>query len=94
MIASSTDVVRRAVAAAGLAEHQYIAARHSDQEHEHIHVAVNKIHPGTLKIHHPWKDIEHFMALASELENELDLHRVDRSPEQAAHRAELRLEAV
>ena len=75
-----THVVRRAVAAAGLSEHQYIAARHSDQEHEHIHVAVNKIHPRTLKIHHPWKDIESFMALASELENELDLHRVDRSP--------------
>jgi hypothetical protein len=74
------EVVRRAVAAAGLSEHQYIAARHSDQEHEHVHVAVNKIHPRTLKIHHPWKDIEHFMALASELENELDLHRVDRSP--------------
>jgi hypothetical protein len=74
------DVVRRAVAAAGLSEHQYIAARHSDQEHEHVHVAVNKIHPGTLRIHHPWKDIENFMALASELENELDLHRVDRSP--------------
>jgi hypothetical protein len=75
------DVVRRAVAAAGLGEHQYIAARHNDQEHEHVHVAVNKIHPRTLKIHHPWKDIENFKALASQLENELDLHRVDRSPE-------------
>lgn len=74
------DVVRRAVAAAGLAEHQYIAARHSDQEHEHVHVAVNKVHPKTFKIHHPWKDIENFKALAGELESELDLHRVDRSP--------------
>ncbi len=46
------DVVRRAVGAAGLEEHQFIAVRHSEQEHEHIHVAVNKIHPETLKIHH------------------------------------------
>ncbi|MDH3202449.1 MAG: relaxase/mobilization nuclease domain-containing protein [Myxococcales bacterium] len=72
-------VVRRAVEAAGLEEHQYIAVRHSDQEHEHLHVAVSKIHPKTLKIHHPWKDIERFKALASELEQGLGLHRVDRS---------------
>jgi hypothetical protein len=72
-------VVYRAVEAAGLEEHQYIAVRHSDQEHEHLHVAVSKIHPKTLKIHHPWKDIERFKALASELEQEMGLHRVDRS---------------
>jgi hypothetical protein len=72
-------LVRRAVEAAGLDEHQYIAVRHSDQEHEHLHVAVSKIHPKTLKIHHPWKDIERFKTLASELEQELGLHRVDRS---------------
>jgi len=73
------EVVRRAVHAAGLSEHQYIAVRHSDQEHEHIHVAVNQIHPKTRKIHHPWRDVEAFKALASELEVELGLHRVDRS---------------
>jgi len=82
------DVVRRAVTAAGLGEHQYIAVRHSEQEHEHLHVAVNKIHPETLKIHHPYKAIPAFQALASILEKELGLHRVDRSrgrPE--SHRA-------
>jgi hypothetical protein len=73
------EVVRRAVEAAGLGEHQYIAVRHSDQEHEHVHVAVNQIHPKTRKIHHPWRDVEAFKALASELEVELGLHRVDRS---------------
>jgi len=73
------DVVHRAVRAAGLAEHQYVAVRHSEQEHEHVHVAVNKIHPETLKIHHPYKAIPAFQALASILERELGLHRVDRS---------------
>jgi hypothetical protein len=73
------DVVRRAVSAAGLGEHQYIAVRHSEQEHEHLHVAVNKIHPETLKIHHPYQAIRAFQALASRLEEELDLHRVDRT---------------
>ena len=55
-------VVRRAVQLPDLQEHQYIAVRHSDQEHEHVHVAVNKIHPKTLKIHHPWRDVEAFKA--------------------------------
>jgi hypothetical protein len=72
-------VVRRAVHAAGFGEHQYIAVRHSDQEHEHVHVAVNQIHPKTRKIHHPWRDVDAFKALASELEKELGLHQVDRS---------------
>jgi hypothetical protein len=73
------DVVRRTVAAVGLQEHQYIAVRHSDQEHEHVHIAVNKIHPVTLKIHHPFRDIPLFKVLAGELEKELGLHQVDRS---------------
>ncbi|MFZ1865374.1 MAG: TraI/MobA(P) family conjugative relaxase [Polyangiales bacterium] len=73
------DVVRRTLQAAGLAQHQYIAVRHSDQEHEHLHVAVNKIHPETLKIHHPYQAIPAYQALASLLEQELGLHRVDRT---------------
>ena len=73
------DVVRRAVRAAGLEEHQYIAVRHSEQEHEHIHVAVNKIHPETLKIHHPYQAIHAYQALANALEEELGLHRVNRT---------------
>ncbi|MGB5522545.1 MAG: TraI/MobA(P) family conjugative relaxase [Polyangiales bacterium] len=72
------DVVRRTVRTAGLEEHQYVAVRHSEQEHEHLHVAVNKVHPETLKIHHPYKAIHAYQALASILEEELGLHRVDR----------------
>ena len=81
-------VVRRAVRAAGLGEHQYIAVRHSEQEHEHLHVAVNKIHPETLKIHHPYKAIPAFQALSSVLEQELALHCVDRTRGRSqSHRA-------
>jgi hypothetical protein len=81
-------VVRRAVGAAGLEEHQYIAVRHSEQEHEHLHVAVNKIHPETLKIHHPYKAIHAYQALASILEEELGLHKVDRTRARShSHRA-------
>ena len=61
------DVVRRTVSAVGLEEHQYIAVRHSDQEHEHVHVAVNKIHPETLKVYHPFRDVPLLQALATRL---------------------------
>jgi len=82
------DVVRRTVEAAGLGEHQYIAVRHSEQEHEHLHLAVNKIHPETLKIHHPYKAIPAYQALARIFEEELDLHRVGRTRGHAqSHRA-------
>ena len=37
----------------GFSEHQYIAARHNDKDHEHVHVAINKIHPDTIRIHSP-----------------------------------------
>jgi hypothetical protein len=73
------EVVRRTVEAAGLDGHQYIAVRHSEQEHEHVHVAVNKIHPETLKVHHPYKAIPAYQALATILEQELGLHQVDRA---------------
>jgi len=82
------DVVRRTVRAAGLAEHQYIAVRHSEQEHEHLHIAVNKIHPETLKIHHPYKAIYAYQALAGVLEGELGLRKVDRTRSSSqSHRA-------
>jgi len=76
-------VVRRAVKVAGLEGHQYIAVRHSDQEHEHVHVAVNKIHPETLNIHHPYRAIPRYKLLAAELEQTLGLRRVDRSKDRA-----------
>ena len=81
-------VVRRTMRAAGLEQHQYVAVRHSEQEHEHLHVAVNKIHPETLKVHHPYKAIRAYQALASILEEELGLHRVDRTRARShSHRA-------
>ena len=42
-------------------------------------MAVSKIHPETLKIHHPYQAIRAFQAIASGLEEELDLRKVDRT---------------
>ena len=76
--AELAEIVRRTVTVVGLSEHQHIAVRHSDQEHEHLHIAVNKIHPETQKIHHPFRDIPQFKLLAAELEKQFGLHQVDR----------------
>jgi len=40
-------VVENLVDKLGFSEHQYVAARHNDKDHEHVHVAINKIHPET-----------------------------------------------
>jgi hypothetical protein len=57
----------------GFSEHQYIAARHNDKDHEHVHVAINKIHPGTFRIHSPAWDHQKLFAAGRALEAELEL---------------------
>jgi hypothetical protein len=46
-------VVENLVDTLGFSDHQYIAARHDDKDHEHVHVAIHKIHPETFRIHSP-----------------------------------------
>ena len=57
----------------GFSEHQYIAARHNDKDHEHIHVAINKIHPETFRIHSPAWDHQKLFKAGRALEAELGL---------------------
>ena len=66
-------VVDRLVDTLGFSEHQYIAVRHSDKDHEHIHVAINKIHPETFRIHSPAWDHQKLFTGARALELELGL---------------------
>jgi hypothetical protein len=67
------EVVDRLVDTLGFAEHQYIAVRHNDTDHEHIHVAINKIHPETFRIHSPAWDHQKLFTGARALEWELGL---------------------
>ena len=67
------QVVDRLVDTLGFSEHQYIAVRHSDTDHEHIHVAINKIHAETLRIHSPAWDHQKLFTGARALERELGL---------------------
>jgi len=67
------QIVERLVDTLGLSEHQYIAVRHNDTDHEHIHVAINKIHPETFRIHSPAWDHHKLFTGARALERELGL---------------------
>lgn len=66
-------VVESLVDTLGFSEHQYIAVRHNDTDHEHIHVAINKIHPNTFRIHSPEWDHQKLFTGARALERELGL---------------------
>ena len=67
------QVVERLVDTLGFSEHQYIAVRHDDTDHEHIHVAINKVHPETFRIHAPAWDHQKLFTGARALERELGL---------------------
>ena len=67
------QVVDKLVDTLGFSEHQYIAVRHNDTDHEHIHVAINKIHPETFRIHSPAWDHQKLFTGARALERELGL---------------------
>jgi hypothetical protein len=66
-------VVEDLVGTLGFSEHQNIAARDDDKDHEHVHVAINKIHPETFRIHSPAWDQQKLFAAGRALEAELDL---------------------
>lgn len=67
------QVVEDLVETLGFADHQYIAARHDDKDHEHIHVAIHKIHPESFRIHSPAWDHQKLFTAGRALEAELGL---------------------
>ena len=66
-------VVENLVETLRFSGHQYIAARHNDKDHEHVHVAINKIHPQTFRIHSPAWDHQKLFPAGRGLELELGL---------------------
>jgi hypothetical protein len=66
-------VVENLVGTLGFSDNQYIAARHNDKDHEHIHVAINKIHPETFRIHSPAWDHRKLFTAGRVLEAQLGL---------------------
>lgn len=63
--------------ALGYGEHQRVSAVHTDTDHLHIHIAINKIHPEKHTIHSPIRDYKTRSETCKVLERELGLTQVD-----------------
>lgn len=69
----------------GYAEHQRISAIHTDTEHVHMHVAINKVHPDTIRNVTPLKDFYKLDEACRVLEQRHGLspdNRIERSQRQ------------
>lgn len=56
------DIEKTYAEALGFEDHQRIAAVHQNTNNYHIHVAINRVHPMTLKLHspsHDFRSLEH-----------------------------------
>lgn len=59
---------RHAVRAVGMEGHQYLFAVHRDTSHAHLHIAVNRVHPDTLRSVYPDRDFFRLDRAMRELE--------------------------
>ena len=66
----------------GLGDHQRISAVHTDTDHLHIHIAINKVHPATRRCVDPAFDKRKLMATCERLEIKHGLTRTNHGEEQ------------
>jgi hypothetical protein len=79
-------IERSACAALGFAEHHRVSVVHHDTDHLHVHVAINRVHPRTHRVHSPSYSKLVLDRLCVELEQEHGLQPTPhRTRERAAH---------
>lgn len=78
--------------AIGLGGHQRISAIHTDTEHLHVHVAINKVHPSTRRNVEPYFDKARLMEACERLELEHGLVRTNHGLERDLTKARLNQE--
>lgn len=62
------DIEDRLCEAIGYGDHQRISAIHDDTDNLHVHIAINKVHPQTMRCVEPYYDHPKLMAACIELE--------------------------
>ncbi|PTR04634.1 relaxase/mobilization nuclease-like protein, partial [Nitrosomonas nitrosa] len=72
-----SEIEERFCEALGFREHQRISVVHDDTDHQHIHIAINKIHPRKLTIHNPYYDYKKVATLCEQIEREYGLTQVN-----------------
>lgn len=77
--AQLTDIEDNLCAGIGYAEHQRISAAHTNTKHFHLHIAINRVHPRTLRCVEPFYDHKELFRLCRALEQThgLQLHPMD-----------------
>ncbi|MBB4268304.1 TraI/MobA(P) family conjugative relaxase, partial [Roseospira visakhapatnamensis] len=75
--AALKDMARTYAEALGFGAHQYVAGTHINTDHFHMHIAINKVHPETLKVHTPYRDFKTLEQTSRALEQRYGLS-VDR----------------
>ncbi len=75
LVTQLQQIEERLCAALGFAEHQRISVVHHDTDNRHVHIAINKIHPRSFKLHEPYYDHRTRSKVCAELEIEFDLQR-------------------
>ncbi len=71
------DIEDELCAAIGLADHQRISAVHTDTDHLHMHIAINKVHAVTRRCIEPYYDKHKLMAACERLELKHGLERTN-----------------
>ena len=61
----------------GFAGHQRFSVVHDDTNNQHVHIAINKIHPKNLTIHNPYYDYKKVAKLCEQIEQEYGLTQVN-----------------
>lgn len=69
------DIEQSFAEALGFADHQRIAATHRNTDHFHMHIAINKVHPRTLKVQTPFRDFKTLEQVCRRLERTYGLAR-------------------
>ncbi|HGC8067031.1 TPA: TraI/MobA(P) family conjugative relaxase [Yersinia enterocolitica] len=65
------------VSSIGFADHHRVSAVHTDTDHLHVHVAINKVHPTGLQNIEPYYDKRRLMEACERLEIEYGLQRTN-----------------
>lgn len=71
------DIEQSFAKALGFEEHQRIIATHTNTDHLHMHVAINRIHPQTYKVHTPYYDFDALERTRLEMEKKHGLVRTN-----------------
>ncbi|WP_353654391.1 TraI/MobA(P) family conjugative relaxase [Azospirillum sp. A1-3] len=73
------DIEDTLCAGIGFAEHQRISAAHSNTQHFHLHIAINRVHPRSFRCIEPFYDYKELFRLCRALEQKhgLQLHPMD-----------------